>query len=94
MRQTAGPSTVLHLDCEADYPAGVLIHNDHDPVCLQGSRFGPKEIDAPQAVLCVTAGVVSQGRPDGYLDLASCLLLANRADDTFVSSVRCEMKAG
>ena len=32
---------------------GEDVHNDHDPVALQQNRFATKEVDAPQAVLCV-----------------------------------------
>jgi hypothetical protein len=41
------------MDPEADDAAGVLIHDDQDPMGPQGGRFAPEQIDAPEAILHV-----------------------------------------
>ena len=38
------------MDAEPDDPAGVLIHDDQDPVGPQGGRFAPEQIDTPEAI--------------------------------------------
>ena len=42
------------MDAEPDDPAGVLIHDDQDPVGPQGGRFAPEQIDTPETILQVT----------------------------------------
>jgi hypothetical protein len=44
------------LDTEPGDPAGVLIHDDQDPVGSQGGRCAPEQIDTPEAVLQVAPG--------------------------------------
>jgi len=41
------------LDAEPNDPAGVLIHDDQDPVGPQRGRLTPEQIDAPEAVFHV-----------------------------------------
>ena len=45
---------VSRLDANADDPAREQIHDDHDPVALENNRFTSEQIDAPQAVRCVS----------------------------------------
>ena len=47
------------MDAEPDDPAGVLIHDDQDPVGPRGGRFAPEQIDTPEAVL----HVAQEGQP-------------------------------
>ena len=47
------------MDAEPDDPAGVLIHDDQDPVDPQRGRFAPEQIDTPEAVL----DVAQEGQP-------------------------------
>lgn len=39
------------VDAKADNPARVLIHDDHNPVCLENQRFASEEIQRPETVL-------------------------------------------
>jgi len=39
---------------EANNPAGILVHNDHDPLAFQEKRFTTKQVNAPQAIFGVT----------------------------------------
>jgi hypothetical protein len=41
------------MDAAPDDPAGVLIHDDQDPVGPQRGRFAPEQIYTPEAVLHV-----------------------------------------
>ena len=52
---------ISSMDCEPDNPAAVLIHDHHHPVAVQqpgrrADRFASEEVNAPQAILCVTEG--------------------------------------
>jgi hypothetical protein len=47
------------MDAEPDDPAGVLIHDDQDPVGPRGGRFAPEQIATPEAVL----HVAQEGQP-------------------------------
>jgi len=42
------------LHAKPNDPAGVLIHDDQDPVGPQGGRFAVEQIDTPEAVLQVS----------------------------------------
>ncbi len=42
------------MHSEADDPPRELIHNDENPVRLQGDGLTAKQIDAPETILCVT----------------------------------------
>ncbi len=41
-------------NAEADDPAREEIHDDQDPVAPEGDRFASEQIDAPQAVRCIS----------------------------------------
>jgi hypothetical protein len=45
---------VSRRNAEADYSAREEIHDDQDPVALENNRFTSEQIDAPQAVRCVS----------------------------------------
>jgi hypothetical protein len=45
---------VSRRNANADDPAREQIHDDHDPVALENNRFTAEQIDAPQAVRCVS----------------------------------------
>src|SRR5450759_4149420 len=47
------------MDAEANDPAGILIHDDQDPVGPQGGRFAAEQIHTPEAVL----HVAKEGQP-------------------------------
>ncbi len=47
------------MDTEPDDSAGVLIHDDQDPVRALGGRFAREQIDTPKAVL----GLAQEGQP-------------------------------
>jgi hypothetical protein len=47
------------MDAEPNDPAGVLIHDDQDPVGPQRGRFAPEQIYTPEAVL----HVAQEGQP-------------------------------
>ena len=55
-RQAIDDST---LDPESDDSPCVLVHDDKDPICLQGDRFTSEQIEAPQTVLHMT----DEGQP-------------------------------
>ena len=54
------------VDAEPNDPAGVLIHDDQDPVGPQRGRFAPEQIYTPEAVLHV-ANEGQPGWPTGVL---------------------------
>ena len=45
---------VRKMDGKADNPSGILIHHDHDPVCLQENGLTAEQVNTPQAVLGMT----------------------------------------
>ena len=47
------------MDAEPNDPAGILIHDDQDPVGPQRGRFAPEQIETPEAVFPVT----NEGQP-------------------------------
>ena len=47
------------LDAESNDPAGVLIHDDQNPVGPQRHRFAPEQVDTPETVLQVS----NEGQP-------------------------------
>ena len=55
------------LDAESNDPAGVLIHDDQDPMGPQSSRFAPEQIDTPKTVL----DVAQQSQPGGTCGVLS-----------------------
>ena len=42
------------MHSKADDPPREVIHNDENPVRLQGDGLAAKQIDAPKTILCVT----------------------------------------
>jgi len=57
-----GTIEIRRRDPKADNTPGEKVHYDHDPVAFEQNRFAPKEVDAPQAVLCVP-DEAEPGRP-------------------------------
>src|SRR5450759_4927609 len=47
------------MDAEPNYPAGILIHDNQNPVGSQRSRFAPEQIQTPEAVF----HVANEGQP-------------------------------
>ncbi len=54
------------MDAEPNDPAGILIHDDQDPVGPQGSRFTPEQVQTPETVFHV-ANEGQPGRATGVL---------------------------
>ncbi len=45
---------IAGMHSEADDPPSELIHNDENPVRLQGDGFAAKQVNAPETIFCVT----------------------------------------
>ena len=69
-------------DTEPDDPAGVLIHDDQDPVGPQPGRFAPEQIDTPETVLQVS----NEGQPGGTTGVLFRAIVTgeNPSDNVFV----------
>ncbi len=70
------------MHSEADDPPRRLVHNDENPVHLQGDGFTPKQIDAPKTILCVTDE--RQPRRTSYAGLGPVVLRKNPPHNVFV----------
>src|SRR6266851_2302656 len=53
IRQRAGPSTATGCTPKPMNPPAIQIHHQQNPVGLEQDGFSPKQIHAPQRVLCV-----------------------------------------